>query len=178
MSTLIVEKPASTEYAAPFEKYVSRVTETDVLGAMARQKDELPAALGRVRGEAERFRYAEGKWSIREVVGHIVDCERIFGYRALCIARGETGPLPGFEENDYAANSSAHDCPLSELLEEFGHVRQGHLALFKHLGDAAWRRVGTSNSNAMSVRALAYIVVGHPRHHLAVLQERYLPRLG
>jgi DinB superfamily len=173
MSTLIVEKPTSTEYAAPFEKYVSRVTETDVLGAMARQKDELPAALAGVRGEAERFRYAEGKWSIREVVGHIVDCERI-----LCIARGETRPLPGFEENDYAANSSAHDCPLSELLVEFGHVRQGHLALFNHLNEAAWRRVGTSNSNPMSVRALAYIIIGHPRHHLAVLQERYLPRLG
>lgn len=177
-STPIVERPPSTEYAAPFERYVSRVTETDLLGAMTRQEDELPAALAGVRGEAERFRYAEGKWSIREVVGHIVDCERIFGYRALCIARGETGPLPGFEENDYAASSSAHDCPLPELLEEFGHVRQGHLALFKHLNDAAWRRIGTSNSNPMSVRALAYIIVGHPRHHLAVLQERYLPRLG
>jgi hypothetical protein len=154
------------------------VTETDVLEALTRQREELPAALAGVRGEAERFRYAEGKWSIRQVVGHVVDSERVFAYRALCIARGETGPLPGFDENEYAASSPAHDCPLSELLEEFVLVRQANLSLFRHLDEKAWKRVGTANSHPLSVRALAYIIVGHPRHHLAVLQERYLPRLG
>jgi hypothetical protein len=173
-----VERPPNTEYAAPFEKYVSRVTETDVLAAMAAQHDELTAALSPVRGEAaERFRYAEGKWSIREVVGHLIDCERIFGYRAVSIARGEMTPLPGFDENAYAANAPFDGYPLAELLEELGHVRRGHLAFFRHLTPEAWLRTGTSNTKPISVRALAFIIVGHPRHHLAILRERYLPHV-
>jgi hypothetical protein len=174
----VVERPPSTEYAAPFEKYVSRVTETDVLGAMARQHDELADALHGVRGPAaERYRYAEGKWSIREVVGHLVDSERIFGYRAVCIARGEATPLPGFDENAYVASATFDEHPLAELIEELGHVRRGHLAFFRHLSAEAWLRSGISNVNPLSVRALAFIIVGHPRHHLAVLRERYLPHL-
>jgi DinB superfamily len=174
----IVERPPSTEYAPPFERYVSRVAEIDVLGAMARQHEELTAALAGVRGEAaERYRYAEGKWSIREVVGHVIDSERVFGYRAVCIARGESTPLPGFDENAYVANASFDEHPLAALLEELGHVRSGHLAFFNHLSPEAWRRTGISNANPISVRALAFIIVGHPRHHLAVLRERYLPHV-
>jgi hypothetical protein len=138
---------------------------------------ELPAALAGVRGEAERFRYAEGKWSIREVVGHVIDAERVFGYRALCIARGETASLPSFDENEYVANASFDHCTLEELLEEFVQVREGHLAFFRHLSKEAWTRSGVANASPVSVRALAFILAGHPRHHLAVLRERYLPRL-
>jgi hypothetical protein len=99
------------------------------------------------------------------------------GYRAVCVARGEVASLPGFDENSYVANASFDDCPLKELLDEFAHVRQGHLAFFRHLSPEAWLRKGAANAKPISVRALAYVMVGHPRHHLAVFQERYLPQL-
>jgi len=170
-------RPPSSEYAPPFERYVSRVTETDILSVLGGQGRELPDALAKVRGEAERYRYAEGKWSIREMLGHMIDTERIFGYRAVCIARGEQTSLPGFDENTYVANASFDDVPLEELLDEFVHVREGHVAMFRHLAPDAWRRVGTANSHPLSVRALAFVMAGHVRHHLSVLRERYLPKL-
>jgi hypothetical protein len=178
MTDLAIERPPSGEYAPPFERYVSRVEGSDILAALARQKAELPAALAAVRGDAETFRYADDKWSIRQVVGHVLDAERIFGYRAVCVARGEAGSLPAFDENAYVANASFDDVPLAELLDEFGHVREGHVALFRHLRPEAWRRIGAANAHPISARALAFIMVGHVRHHLGVLQERYLPRLG
>jgi DinB superfamily len=177
MAQGIVERPAATEYSSAFEAYVSLVPETDVMTALAQQKGELAAALSSVRGEAERYRYADGKWTIRELVGHVIDSERIFGYRALCIARGEKASLPGFEEKDYAANAPYGDYPLGDLLDEFAQVREGHLFLFRHLSREAWLRIGTANSNPASVRALGYIMVGHVRHHLGVLRDRYLPHV-
>lgn len=177
MSTATVARPPREEYAPFFDRYVSRVEEADVLQALARQPGEVRAALAGVRGEAERFRYAEGKWSIREIVGHLADTERIMGYRACCLARGETTSLPGFDENAYVQNASFDDCPLPELLDELEVVREGNLAMFRHLDARAFLRVGTANAHPMSVRALAYIMLGHPRHHLAVLRERYLPHL-
>ena len=172
-----VERPPSSEFASAFLKYISRVPEADVLAAMARQREEVVTAFGKVRGPGERHRYAEGKWSVREVVGHVIDTERIMGYRAVCIARGEAASLPGFDENAYVANAAFDDCPLAELLDEFAHVREGHLAFFRHLSPEAWLRKGAANANPISVRALAFVMVGHPRHHLAVFQERYLPQL-
>jgi len=172
-----VERPPATEYASSFQGYVSLVPEADVMGALVRQKGDLAQALSGVRGEAERYRYADGKWTIREVVGHVIDSERVFGYRALCIARGEKASLPGFEENAYASNAPYGDYPLGDLLDEFAQVREGHLFLFRHLSRDAWHRVGVANSNACSVRALAYIIVGHVRHHLAILRDRYLPHV-
>ena len=177
MAQGIVERPSSSEYSAAFEGYVSLVPEADVMAALAQQKGELARALSPVRGEAERYRYADGKWSIRELVGHVIDSERIFGYRALCIARGEAASLPGFDENAYAANAPYGDYPLADLLAEFEQVREGHLFLFRHLSREAWLRVGTANANPLSVRALAFVTVGHARHHLAILRERYLPHV-
>jgi hypothetical protein len=177
MNAIEVRRPGPDEYAPPFERYVSRITETDIMDALRRQRDELPSALGAVRGAAERHRYAEGKWSVCEVVGHLIDAERVFGYRAVCLARGEKGPLPSFDENDYAAHATFDQFPLEELLQEFTHVRDGHLAFFRHLDAQAWVRAGTVGGHPTSVRGLAYIIVGHVRHHLAVLQDRYLPSL-
>ena len=177
MSVVLVERPLSTEYPGAFGGYVGRVPETDVVATLTRQKDDVLAAFGKARGPAERYRYAAGKWSVREMVGHIVDTERIMGYRAVCVARGEAASLPGFDENAYVANASFDECPLPELLDEFAHVREGHLAFFRHLSLNAWLRKGIANGNPISVRALAYVMAGHPRHHLAVFQERYLPHL-
>jgi len=166
-------RPRPNEYDAFFEPYVSRVPERDVLAALERQPAELAAALATVTPERERHRYAPGKWSVREVVGHMLDAERIFGYRALCIARGEKASLPSFEENDYAA-SAGHDLrPLASLLEELASLRASHVLMVRHLDDRAWERVGTANDVPVTPRALAYILVGHMRHHAAVLREKY-----
>ncbi|MGA7990213.1 MAG: DinB family protein [Thermoanaerobaculia bacterium] len=166
-------RPRPDEYDASFETYVSRVPETDVLAALEHQPAELAAALASVSPEREHHRYAPGKWSIREVVGHMLDAERVFGYRALCVARGERASLPSFEENDYAA-TAGHDLrPLASLLEELTTLRASHVLMFRHLEDRAWERVGTANGRPVTPRALAFILVGHVRHHAAVLREKY-----
>ncbi len=175
--SLVTERPTSDEYAPAFEGYVSRVPETDIMAVLARQREELPEALAAVRGESERFRYAAGKWSIRELVGHVIDTERIMGYRAVCIARGETSSLPGFDENAYAAHATFDDYPLAELLQEFVLVREGHLSFFRHLSAEAWIRQGLANQKKTSVRGLAWSMAGHVRHHMAVLEQHYLLRL-
>jgi hypothetical protein len=177
MSDTVIERPQPTEYAPAFERYVSRVPETDVMGSLARQLVEWPAAFKAIKGEAERHRYAAGKWSVRELVGHVIDSERIMGYRAVCVARGETLSLPGFDENAYAAHSTFDEYPLAELLDEFAQVRQGHLSFFRHLSPEAWLRTGVANESPISVRALAFVIVGHARHHMAVLEQHYLPSL-
>jgi hypothetical protein len=177
MNQTTLTRPPATEYAPAFERYLARVPEADVLAVLAGQARELPGTLGSVRGEGERFRYAEGKWSIREVLGHMIDAERIFGYRAVSIARGEKASLPGFDENAYVEAGSFDDYPLPELLAEFSLVREGHLALFRHLRPEAWLRIGSANGHPHSVRAMAFVMAGHVRHHLSVLTERYLPHV-
>jgi len=118
-------------------------------------------------------RYAPGKWSVRQVMCHLADAERIMAYRALRIARGDATPLPGFDENAYAPESGADAVALAELVAEFADVRRASLALFRHLPADAWVRRGTASESPFSVRALAWVLVGHPIHHLAVLRERY-----
>ena len=178
MSTATVTRPPREEYAPFFEKYVSRVEEAVCPRSPGPAAGRGAGRPGGVRGEAERFRYAEGKWSIREVVGHVVDTERIMGYRACCVARGETASLPGFDENAYVQNASFDACPLPELLDELASRARGapgDLPPSRRQGLGS--RVGAANAHPISVRALAYVMLGHPRHHLAVLRERYLPHL-
>jgi hypothetical protein len=124
--------------------------------------------------EQGNSRYEPGKWSIKELVGHINDAERIFGYRALRIARGDQTPLPGFEQDDFIAGANFDACTLADLTTEFELIRRSNLAMFKQLGDEAWVRRGTASDNTISVRALAYIIAGHEVHHLNILRSRYL----
>ena len=168
-----VGKPTPGEFAASFERYVGLITEPDVVNVMARQVKELMDLLSHLTDEQAGYRYEPNKWTVREVVGHLVDSERVFGYRAMCFARGEKAPLPAFDENEYAANSGADAIPLDELLDEFTDLRESNIAMFRHLPAEAWQRVGTSNSKPLSVRAVAYIIPGHVRHHMGVLKERY-----
>jgi hypothetical protein len=149
------------------------VPEDDVLPVLERQRAELFAAFSGVSEAKGGFRYAPGKWSVRELLGHVIDTERIMAYRALCIARGETAPLPGFEQDPYVANAGHDRWTVAELLEDFDAVRRANVALLSHLDDAAVRRVGTSSNHPTSVRAIAYILAGHVRHHLAVLADKY-----
>ena len=171
-------RPSPTEYAPYFGRYIDLVAETDFIAVLTRQPAQYGALLGTLSQEQAGFRYAPGKWSIREVLGHVIDAERVFGYRALCIARGETVSLPSFDENAYAAKAGHDGCGLQELLEELAHVRRGHIALFEHLDPSAWERKGTVNQNAISVRGLAYIMTGHAQHHAGILKERYAAALG
>ncbi len=167
-------RPEQTEYAAFYETYVSLVNETDIVSALRNQPVELQNLLADVSAEKENFRYAEGKWSVKELLGHIVDGERVFSYRALRISRDDQTPLAAFEENIYVANSNFGNYNLADLIEEFSLLRQSNVLLFKNLTDEAWLRRGTASDATISVRALAFIMVGHVRHHTNILRERYL----
>ena len=166
------ERPTSDEYAPHFEGYVSRVKGSDVLAVLRDQVEGFATALS-VPEEKAGHRYAPGKWSVREVAGHVLDGERVFAYRALCIARGEKGSLPSFDEQEYMKPAPFERYSLAELLEEWRALRGANLSMLAHLDDAAWRRIGTANGKPTSVRALAFVMAGHPDHHLAVLRERY-----
>jgi hypothetical protein len=149
------------------------VPENDVVPVLEQQLDELRALAAAVPPEREEFRYAPDKWSLREVIGHLTDGERVFGYRAFCISRGEAAALPSFDENVYVSRSGYALVPLAELLHEFVSVRRGNLALLRRFDAETWARVGTASNKPVSVRALAYVMAGHPRHHMAILRERY-----
>ena len=172
-------RPGTDEYSPSHAPYVEHVKdETDIVATLRRQRDQL-AALGReVTGERERFRYAEGKWSIRELVGHLADGERIFGYRACCVARGDQQPLPPFDEQLYGANMNADRRELADLLAELLHLRDANLLMFASLDDVAWGRRGTANESSVSARGLAYVMAGHTVHHLGVLRDRYGVAVG
>jgi len=171
--------PAPEEYASFYAGYVAGVAGADVAALLERQPAALREACAGLSDEGARFRYAPGKWSIKEVVGHLCDVERVFSYRALRIGRGDATPLPGFDENAYAAAAGADDRPLEELLDEFVAVRASTLALLAGFGPEAWTRTGNANGHPMSLRAQVHVVAGHVRHHLRLLGERYgLPAPG
>ncbi len=168
-----MRRPTEAEYATFYAGYVGLVPESDVLAVLEPQVEEMRRFLAPVSAEKETYRYAEGKWSIRQVLGHLVDGERIFGHRAFCISRGEQAALPSFDEKQYVAGSRAEEVPLRELVEELALVRQSNLAVLRRLDEREWGQVGTASGKPVSVRALAWVMAGHPRHHLQVLRERY-----
>lgn len=166
-------RPESTEYAPYYEKYVSLVPEAEILGVLESQLSEIKSLISAVPADREQHRYGEGKWSVRDVLGHLTDGERIFGWRAFCFSRGEKAPLPSFDENDYVAESGYDRQSLAVLLEEFETVRRSNLAFLRQLDAARWVRTGTASGKPVSVRALAYMMVGHVRHHVSILRQRY-----
>lgn len=169
-----MNRPAETEYAPDYRNYVGQVNESDIMAVLRSEIDDLDVLLNRVPGEKETFAYAEGKWTIRQVIGHLIDGERVFGYRAFCLARGEQQNLPGYEQDDYLQTAPYNNIELDDLLSEMRLVRLSNIAMFRTLDEEAWNRVGTANGNAVSVRAIAFIMAGHLRHHMNVLRERYL----
>jgi hypothetical protein len=174
MTGLNIKRPDSTEHAPYYAKYVSLVADDDILTSLQQQLDETLALLANISEEQANYRYAPDKWSIKELVGHLIDAERIFGYRALRFARNDKAPLQGFEQDDYVRVASFDDYTLSDLASEFAHVRRSNLSLFKHLSKEAWERRGVASDNEVSVRALAFIIVGHVQHHMNILRNRYL----
>jgi len=166
-------RPAAGEYAPFFAGYEKLVPETDVLPVLAAQAAEIRRIAASVPADRETFRYAPGKWSVREILGHMGDGERVFGYRAFCISRGDQTALPGFEENDYVAESAYDRQTAAELADDFAGVRTANLAVLGRLDPERWSRVGNANGTPVSVRALAFIMAGHARHHIGVLKTRY-----
>ena len=166
-------RPTDQEYAPFYKGYVGLVTEDDVLPPLAAQRDEVLRLAASVPTERETFRYAEGKWSIRELFGHIGDGERVFGYRAFCIGRGDQAAFPGFDQEEYMAAADYDRVPLAELASDFARLRESNLAVLKRLPPERWAQVGTASGARVSVNALAYVMAGHVRHHLGVLRDRY-----
>lgn len=169
-----MNKPEKNEYNEYYDRYVSLVEEPEIVSAFEKQLDEMHELFSLISDEKSAFSYAEGKWTIKELVGHLIDSERIFGYRALRISRGDETPTEGFEQDDYVANAPFNDYKFSDLVKEFELVRQSNILFFRHLKVSDWTRTGTANESPISVRALAYIMVGHIRHHANILRERYL----
>jgi uncharacterized damage-inducible protein DinB len=170
--TSMTTRPEDGEYAHHYQQYISLVPPGDILGLLEVQLDETISLLkGLPDSEAEK-QHVPYTWSIKDVVGHLIDSERIFGYRALRFARQDATELPSFEENDYAVQAHSDARALADLLQEFAHVRQSHLDFFRSLHDDAWLRRGVASGNSVTVRALAYIIAGHERHHLGIMRKR------
>ena len=167
-------RPEVGEYAPSFADYVARVADDeDVVAVLVTQLDQVLAHLGPTAEARGDYRYAPDKWSVKEIVGHLCDTERVFAYRALRVARGDSTPLASFEDQAYVEASRAGDRTLADLAAEWGDVRRATIALFGNLPAEAWHRRGIASDQPISVRALAYIIAGHVRHHLQVLEERY-----
>jgi len=170
----LIQKPQPGDYAPFYEGYVAAVETNDIVAYLAAQNDQIVAFLKDIVWEKWDLSYGEGKWTLAEVVLHIIDSERIFAYRALRIARGDGTPLPGFEQDDYVPNSGAALRTPASIVDEFAAVREATVHLFKNLSDDMWERRGTASDAAVTVRALAYIIGGHAAHHIRVIRERYL----
>jgi hypothetical protein len=174
MSKTLITRPAADEYAPYYETYISKVPDRDLLNLLSQQIEETSRLLAPISESKAGASYAAGKWSIKDVVGHLSDTERVMAYRALRIARGDGTPLPGFEQDDYVRTAAFNSRLLSDLISEFRRVRAATLSLLGTFDATALQRLGVANGTAVSVRALAYIIAGHERHHVEILQTRYL----
>ena len=166
--------PEPSEYGDFYHGYVRQVPDGDVLEILEKGARHTYFLLAGISEDWHDYRYQPGKWSLREVVGHMIDVERVFAYRALSFARRDPAPLPSMEQDDWAAASNAHRRPLLALLDDFRAARDSSLAMLRGLGDGAWDRRGVASGCELSVRACAYILAGHEIHHRKVLEERYV----
>ena len=175
---LLLERPAPGEYLEYYLKYIALVPDGDIIETLARNADETLALLRHQPAGLADHAYAEGKWSVKELIGHVCDAERIFAYRLLRIARADATPLEGFDENAYVPAGQFADRTLESLLEEFAAVRAATIALIAGLPDEAWSYSGVANGSPVSARALAFILAGHEIHHRGILVDRYLPGIA
>lgn len=168
-----IGRPAPDEYDPYYAGYISRVPDAPVLLVLTAQSEEFRALLAGLSEPGADFSYAPGKWSVRQLLGHINDAERVFGTRAMCIARGERQDLPGYDQDEYAAEATMKSRTVDSLVREFEFLRAANLEMLSGLGDGEWRRAGRANGSPVTVRAIAWILAGHLHHHMSVLRERY-----
>lgn len=169
-----MKRPEIIEYKEDYEDYVSLVEETDIVSAMQKQLTEVENLFASIPEEKGEFAYAEGKMTIKEMLGHLIAGERVFSYRAMRISHGDQTPLPGFDQDLSIANGNFNSISLADLIKEFSNLCQANIIFFQNLSDEAWSRTGTTNDNPVSVRALAYNMVNHVRHHINSLRSHYL----
>ena len=166
-------RPQPGEYKEYMNNYIELLPEVDILPTMNQSMEELARELDSIPSALADHRYQDGKWSVKQLLQHVIDSERVFAYRALCFARGEQQPLPGFNENEYAAHAGVSGRGLKDLCEEMMAVRRSTVLLFTHLGEADLRREGTASDARVLVNSLGYVIVGHWRHHWNILKTRY-----
>jgi uncharacterized damage-inducible protein DinB len=169
-----MQRPSQGDYMPYQEVYLKTVEGNNVLKVLKEQLKTIPEFLNSIPEDKGKYSYSEGKWTIKEVIEHITDTERIFACRALCIARGEKKVLPGFEQDDYVKGANSNDRKLFDLIEEYRKVREANLSLFKSFGEVVFNNRGNVNNYQITVNAILYIIAGHANHHLNVLKERYL----
>lgn len=173
-----ITSPLPDEYAPFYADYIQRAASRgDLIAALSAQPDELKTALGSLSDTQARFRNGPEEWSIKEIVSHLIDGERVFSYRLLRISRKDKTPLPGFEQVDYVRESGADELPLADLLDEFDYLRQANAIAIKNMKEEAAAQIGTASGAAVSARALIHILVGHVEHHMESLREKYLPNI-
>ena len=169
-----IARPAADEHIAYYGRYITLVPGDDAWPALEFQLDETLKLLRPLDEKTALHRYQPGKWSVKEVVGHLIDAERVFAYRALRMARGDRTPLAGFEQDDYVARAGSDRRTLLDLADELAHLRAANLSFFRALEPEAWERTGTASDNPFVVCAFPFILAGHERHHRRILAERYL----
>ena len=174
MTKISFDFPSLTEYDTFYAGYISCVKDSNVVSVLRQQQALVVDLLGKLSEEESNYRYAPGKWSLQEVVGHLIDTERLFSFRALCIARGETQALPGFDQDDYVAAGSFEARTIKNLLAEYGAARESSIQLFENLDPSVWSNEGIANEVSFTVRAIAFIIAGHEAHHIGVIQGKYL----
>lgn len=170
----IMKRPETNEFAAYYNTYISLIDTDDVLQVLDAQTGELRSIFSGVPEDKGTFAYAEGKWTIKEMLSHLIDGERMFAYRVLRISRGDETPIEGFEQDGYIENSNANNRSITELLDEFDLQRRSNMLMLTNLSDENSMRMGTASNNPVSARALVYIMAGHVTHHVGILKERYL----
>lgn len=167
-------KPANGEYPAYYRNYINLVKEGSLKEILLKQLEEMTILISHVNEEQAYYRYAEGKWTLKEVIGHITDTERIMAYRLLRFARGDQTALAGYDDESYVLEATFHSRSIPDLLEEFIAVRHSTISLIKSLPEKSWNRKGIANNGEISVAALAYIIAGHELHHRRIIEEKYL----
>jgi uncharacterized damage-inducible protein DinB len=173
MGTLAIPRPTADESAPYYQTYIGKVSGENIVEQLATQLAEVERLFASTDDRSALARYAPGKWSVKEVLGHLADVERIFGYRLLRVSRGDPTPLPSFDENAYVPAARFDEQPLTSLMRGFQTVRQSTITLIESIPPESWSLRGEASGKAISARALAYILVGHVTHHLGVLRERY-----
>ena len=169
-------KPNPGDYAPYYERYISLLPDEDILKILEEQKISSEKFLKTISEDQGNYSYAEGKWTIKEVIGHIIDVERVMAYRALCFSRGEKQNQPGFEQDDYIVNGNYNNRTLSDLISEFVAMRNANLFMVKSFSDEMLKQSGIASDNKVTVLALIYIIAGHERHHIKIIKEKYLKK--
>ncbi|MDD9267469.1 DinB family protein [Paenibacillus sp. GCM10023248] len=170
----MLKRPEASEYNSYYEMYISKVPDGDYETFLRRQLEEITGFFSGLTEEQGLARYAPGKWSLKELLGHMTDTERVMSYRMLRVARGDTTKLPGFDQDIFIENGSFDHVPLADLIADFQAVRQATFTLLTTIGVSAWPRVGNASTYDITARALAYVIAGHAEHHLGIARERYV----